>query len=135
MVSNRELAKRFAQGATKGTGSHMFIEGDTIYSYGHHFPIARRHPQAGFLFNSGGYSPSTGRHKSYVSQEIGSNYIEVPGANIENANKQYEYNQKKIAEYQAKQQRARTARSRVGYQHGIWDLMKHNQRLSAYTGW
>lgn len=135
MVSNRELARRFAQGATKGKGSHMFIEGDTIYSYGHHFPVARRHPEAGFLFNTEGYSNTTARHKREVSAAIGYNYLGVTGADISNANKQYDYNNRKIAEYLAKSQRARTPRMRDYYQREIAGLRRHNERLSQYTGW
>ena len=42
LTSNQAVADAFAHGATKGGVRHLFIEGDTIYSYGHHFPIARR---------------------------------------------------------------------------------------------
>lgn len=69
MVNNSELARQFVQGATKGKGSHMFIDGDTIYSYGYHFPVAVR-TKDGYLFNSSGYSSTTAKHKSYVNRAL-----------------------------------------------------------------
>ena len=44
----------------------MFIEGDTIYSYGKHFPIALRLGNNIFLVNVDKYSSSTSKHQSYV---------------------------------------------------------------------
>lgn len=64
-----EIADAFANGATSGHNysDSMFIEGDTIYSYGHHFPIAvvdRKNKTA--EFNEDKYSVTTGKHKSKV---------------------------------------------------------------------
>ena len=69
MVSNRKLAEMFAGGARRGRGSNMFIEGDAIYSYGHHFPIAvrrGRNADYDYDFNEDRYSHSTTVHKSRV---------------------------------------------------------------------
>jgi len=68
-MSHQQVAEEFAHGATKGQGSRMFIEGDTIYSYGHHFPIAKRY-KGGYVFTEDGYSSSTNHHKSIVQQAI-----------------------------------------------------------------
>lgn len=67
-MNNKQIAKNFAAGATKGKGSNLFIEGDTIYSYGLHFPVARRNADGTFWFNPDKYSQSTSRHQSYVAQ-------------------------------------------------------------------
>lgn len=69
-MDNRTLAQKFSEGATSGKGSHMFIEGDTIYSYGHHFPIAKRLPDGKVLFNTEGYSSTTAKQKSYVRRAL-----------------------------------------------------------------
>lgn len=72
MVSNSDLAHKFANGATHGTGSHMFIEDNTIYSYGHHFPIAvvpDRDRKIAY-FNKEKYSMSTSHHQSYVRSAL-----------------------------------------------------------------
>lgn len=68
-ISHKDLAYKFAHGATKGNGSNMFIDGDTIYSYGHHFPIAKRF-RDGYLFNPGTYSVSTSAHQGCVFRAI-----------------------------------------------------------------
>ena len=72
-MKNRELAENFAEGATKGNGSHMFIDDNVIYSYGYHFPIAiRLTSDYGFkyILNRKGYSMSTTKHKNYVASCI-----------------------------------------------------------------
>jgi len=70
MVSHRDIAQSFAQGQTKATGSRMFIEDDTVFSYGRHYEICKR-VNGMYLFNGNGYSVSTAKHKSYVRSAIG----------------------------------------------------------------
>jgi hypothetical protein len=41
MLSNKKVAEAFANGKAMGASGNMFISGDTVYSYGYHFPIAR----------------------------------------------------------------------------------------------
>ena len=65
-MTNKKLAQKFAQGATSGKGSNLFIEGDTVYSYGYHFAVARRTGENTANFTSRRYSQSTARHKSLV---------------------------------------------------------------------
>ncbi len=67
MKIQRELIDDFKDGATHGKASNMFIEGDTLYSYGHHFPLAvRRDAQEGydFLINGDSRSVSTSAHQN-----------------------------------------------------------------------
>ena len=64
-MSNDAVAKAYADGATEGASRNMYIAGDTIYSYGPHFPIAKRIP-GGYIVNSDDYSSTTARHKSDV---------------------------------------------------------------------
>ena len=69
MINNNDIAKAFSNGETKGKGNNMFIDGDTIYSYGYHFPICRRvtiNNNIFYLFNADGYSNTTAKHKSHV---------------------------------------------------------------------
>lgn len=64
--SNSEVAHRFATGiGNRCTGSHMFFEGDTIYSYGYHFPMAIKW-NGYVLYNDDRYSVSTAKHQGYV---------------------------------------------------------------------
>ena len=80
MVSHYDLAKSFVNNhAMKGKGSRMFIDGDTIYSYGYHFPIALRRNGVMYV-NEDSYSSSTSKHTSYVRSAIGSSWtvVEIP---------------------------------------------------------
>lgn len=53
--------------------NRMFFEGDTIYSYGYHFPIARIDKEHGvILFTNKNYSQTTTGHKGYTHRAIGS---------------------------------------------------------------
>lgn len=79
---NNALAKSFASGATEGEGSNMFIRGDTIYSYGYHFPMAKRIP-GGFIVNPDTYSATTNTHQSYVRQALWGEIFECPGCDID----------------------------------------------------
>jgi hypothetical protein len=69
-MANNTLAKKFSEGDKTGKGNNMFIEGNTIYSYGRHFPIAHRLPSGLYLINKDKYSVSTGKHQSYVKRNI-----------------------------------------------------------------
>ncbi len=71
-MNNREVAHLWANRSRQSAkGSHFYFEGDTIYSYGSHFPIARLflHPVTqtwAVLFTSRDYSQTTSKHKSYT---------------------------------------------------------------------
>jgi hypothetical protein len=51
-------------------GFNVFYEGDTIYSYGYHFPIARHAGDRVVLFTSRDYSVSTSKHKTQVRRAV-----------------------------------------------------------------
>jgi hypothetical protein len=55
-----------------GKGSNFYYEGDTIYSYGSHYPLARKvdFDQMTVLFQRDNYSMTTGRHRSLTLQAI-----------------------------------------------------------------
>jgi hypothetical protein len=75
----------YAEGATDGCTKNMYISGDSIYSYGPHFPIARRLP-GGYIFNSDNSSVSTAKHKSRVYGCIAKDVLwELPGCLIQDA--------------------------------------------------
>lgn len=67
MKSQAKLIDEFKDGATQGKASNMSIDGDTLYSYGRHFPLALRSetPEGyKFLINGDRYSVSTTGHQS-----------------------------------------------------------------------
>lgn len=61
------------QSEARNPGRNLYFEGDTIFSYGDHFPIARHMKQGrkeAVLFTTRGYSVTTSGHKSSVRQAI-----------------------------------------------------------------
>lgn len=48
----------------------LYFRGDTIYSYGSHFPIARHLPNGSIAFTTQSYSVTTSGHKSSVRRAI-----------------------------------------------------------------
>lgn len=86
VFNNGQLAHVWAQRnqdqGRNGSDSFYFY-GDTIYSYGSHFPIAKFITDDIVLFNSATYSSTTGRHQSYVRQAIPSGYQIFSVPNIE----------------------------------------------------
>lgn len=130
-MNNRRLVEQFAQGARKGTGSHMFIEDDAIYSYGRHFPVARRTPQ-GVLFNPVKFSNTTNRHQSLVRSALGGNVIEVAYADLANAKQQFERNESQRQMIEQKAIRARKDNSRAFYLGQSQELERKNQRLRPF---
>jgi len=62
MKTQSSLISEFVKGKTRGNASNMFIEGDVLYSYGHHFPMFVR-TKFGFLLNADKYSSSTSQHQ------------------------------------------------------------------------
>lgn len=74
MATHASVATRWVAGHDKqAKGYAMFFDGDTIYSYGYHFAIARfiDTPKGRVcLFNSEGYSVSTAKHKTLVWRQL-----------------------------------------------------------------
>lgn len=72
--SHSTLVERFKQGKTKGSASHMYISGDTLYSYGSHSPLLVRVP-FGYLMNADKRSSSTSGHQRHC---MGLATLQVP---------------------------------------------------------
>ena len=70
-MNNTQVAHLWASGSkASGKGSNFYFEGGTIFSYGSHFPIARRITEGFYLITEKGYSNSTSRHISYTRKAI-----------------------------------------------------------------
>ncbi len=68
-ATHDETVKAWTEGRALN-GSRMFSDGETIYSYGRHFPIARLFEHEGkayALFTTRDYSVTTSGHKSHVA--------------------------------------------------------------------
>ena len=73
-MNNNDVAHAFSRDPfSQGSGSNFFFEGGKIYSYGHHFCIAKvlsdTYPRVA-LMSTQGYSSSTARHMSRVRSAI-----------------------------------------------------------------
>ena len=76
-----EVAHYFAnQIQSSGSASRMFFEGNTIFSYGHHFEIAKIVKPCVVLFTENSYSSSTSGHKSIVRSAIPHHFKIFPAA-------------------------------------------------------
>ncbi len=115
-MNNQILAEQYAKGETTGSGSNMFIENDTIYSYGRHYKIAVRlntdqkfATNVSHIFNADSNSNTTAKHKAYVSRYLKS-YIAIPECNIEETFLRGYVNKLKIEvdEVRAKQSKLKT---------------------------
>jgi hypothetical protein len=70
-MTNEQIIKKFLSGYTdcvNSTGSLFIIE-DTLYSYGKHYPLAKR-KENGIWVNSEKYSKTTLRQKSMVCKLV-----------------------------------------------------------------
>jgi hypothetical protein len=71
-MTNQQIINRFVNGATSGRNSNrsLFIDGNTIYSYGHHFPLAHRNADGTFWVNPDKYSVTTSKQQGLVRRAI-----------------------------------------------------------------
>jgi hypothetical protein len=110
------------QDSARNSAGNMFFDGDTIYSYGHHFPMAR-HVETkrgkAILVNSTRYSVTTSSHQSAVRGAIppGILVFEVPEVNCADnwqSNMRHDFN---VAHYHAaiKSSIESAARARCDY--------------------
>lgn len=85
MKSQSILIKEFVGGKEHGEASHMYIEGDTLYSYGSHFPLLVK-TAFGFLLNADKYSSTTSSHQSSCMKHA---TIQVPFSALRRAGINY----------------------------------------------
>lgn len=79
-MTNQQLIESFVEGADSGHANNLFIEGDVLYSYGHHFPLAYRTYDGEstiFIVNIDKYSVTTSRHQSLLRSRLINPFFEV----------------------------------------------------------
>lgn len=103
-MNNQQIAHLWTTGTKeRAKGSNFFFEGDTIFSYGNHFPIARRINENLYLITERGYSVSTSRHICYTRRAIpgharvfpvakrpDSSFVTIKGEKMEQAKRMFE---------------------------------------------
>lgn len=137
-MNNSELGHDWFYNEDKdgsGKGSNFFYEGNTIYSYGHHFPIAKKIGNHTVLFTNQSYSVSTSKHISTTRQSIPQSvrviYVSDPSADSKAAHK------KNYRELKSNLQalRPKLARTRTGWNRDttIRDMQNIIEDLNDYT--
>lgn len=123
-MSNRQVAENFANGKNTGHSMNMFIDGNTVFSYGYHFPIARitdtkdENGKTIALFTNRGYSNTTAKHKNLVSVALCQAGFRVITCDISSGkidNSCIERLSNEVKELRAKQVRARKEWSKSRY--------------------
>jgi hypothetical protein len=67
-------------------GSRVFFEGDTLYSFGHHFPLAVKTVFGKYVINADKYSISTNGHQSIVIHTAPEGTPQIPFSALNRAN-------------------------------------------------
>jgi hypothetical protein len=122
-MTNTQLAERFANTEKEGKANSMFIDGDTIFSYGYHFPIARKTDKTDengrkiVLFTDRGYSMTTAKHKNQVWGALAQagHRIITCDVSMSRASNAIESLNKEIDELHGKEKRARKEYTRESY--------------------
>lgn len=123
MLTNSEVARRFADWHWSGAARHLYISGNSIYSYGHHFCVARRFGDV-MLFTMRTWGPTTARHKRDVLNALrGCKVIDVPDPDKGTEWNMAQYDEK-IDALRGRIARARSRRGRLEGELHILDSEK-----------
>ena len=68
-MTNKEIISAFLAGSTEGWSHSMFIEGNVLYSYSRHWPIAVRSYVGRVFINSDKYSTTTSKQTTQLTNE------------------------------------------------------------------
>jgi len=134
--SNSAVADLYARGETEGRSGNMIIEGDTVYSYGTHFPIAKHLKGKIYLFNSDSYSMSTSNHMNLVRRALLRNkaiLIFIKNCDTDYALENMKYNKELLHKLHSKYANARSERKREEYKNAIRELEKQNKLLHNFV--
>jgi len=143
---SREIAHLWAnktQEDARNQQGNLYFEGDTIYSYGAHFPIARHisNPQneTAVLFTTKGYSNTTSKHKSYVARAIRAdalvfNVSDVRICSRQGAKQEFEKYREQIADASLAAQRARKAYAKDWKTRRLEGLIGEANGFAAFFG-
>ena len=119
--TNSDLCHVFAQQSQeygRNAGKTLFFESNIIYSYGHHYPMAKI--LNGFaLVNSTGYSNTTAKQTSYLLRALHQKIIHVPNPKAETKEEHRENLNAfmdNVLNFQHKASRARKEESRDFYE-------------------
>lgn len=119
-----------SQEEARNSNGSFFFEGDTIYSYGHHFPCGKivhnRHGKKAYVLNSNSYSVATSRHQGMVwgAIPVGALVFEVADCNCPDI---YTINDKQYHSYYSA-----AIKAVFGYLTQISELLNKQRRARVY---
>jgi hypothetical protein len=99
------------QESARNPSKNFYFEGDTIYSYGSHFPIARHINDKVIFFTTRSYSNTTSKHINHVKYAIPNNKIFLLVEDVRDTPKNFshlEYYVRKMVEAEKKMQKSMT---------------------------
>lgn len=144
VVSRNEVTHLWAhqaQQSARNSNGTLFFEGDTIYSYGYHFPIAKFHRnsngESAVLFTTRTYSVTTSGHYSLVHRAIShvSTIFHVPlGRNGFNPIDAVVSYRERIEESQNAVAKARIERTREYAYASLTSLVEQANRFCEFFG-
>ncbi len=128
LKNHSEVAHVWAQQKQdNGRSGNMFFEGPSIFSYGHHFEIARFVGDV-VLFTTRDYSSSTRKHKSYTKRAVSHKTVFiVPSFTDHNAN--VEYHLSEITRQIAEIKRAQYTGYRINTLNSTYSALKEYVRV------
>lgn len=105
------------QDEARNPQNNFYFNGDTIYSYGSHFPIARHVEHKGnaaVLYTTDSYGPTTGKHLNHVRMAIPGSIpvFRVPDPNRD-IKRQLEYHRARFSDARGRLLEAKNKRDRV----------------------
>lgn len=68
-LTNQRVADAWVSGI-RATSGNLYTDGETIWSYGRHFPIAKHLADGRVLYNITHYSNTTAKHQALVSSAM-----------------------------------------------------------------
>ena len=121
MISNRQAIENWLTGKSKARSQNIYYKGDTIYSYGGHFPMARKYPKRLIkgepiaLVKSDKYSVTTSRHQFQTGHALfraGYHTLEVASVDIKDVKRNLDFLEAEADQARLKQKRARVEHTR-----------------------
>jgi hypothetical protein len=127
-MNNSQLAHAWAhQTKPQAKGSNLFFEGDTIYSYGYHFPIAKKVAFEKVLFTTREYSNTTARHKSLVARAIPSAWLIISIPHFRKCNDNLSYFESEFSNAIEKYKKSRKYKDSI-----FSDIIEELKNFRAY---
>jgi hypothetical protein len=130
--SNDQLIKNFKAGKAHGKSSRMFFEGDTLYSFGRHFPLLVKRP-FGYLLNADKYSRTTSSHQRQCSSTA---TIQIPFSALQSAGidyRQFSLIDKSVQRYDKTGKYVKYTSQKITTQHSAFGRSRYIHKIEKIS--